>query len=63
MPVFKYDTEKKQMVKVSDRSYRRSYSEAEKPLSQVVMDGYKRVEAMGQLINGKAGNIKRIWNN
>lgn len=60
--VYKYDQHLKQMVKISDKSYRNSSGTVvDRPFCEQVMDGYKRLEARGERINGSAAGIKRIW--
>jgi hypothetical protein len=62
MPVFRYDTKLKQMVQISEKSYRNKGSVIERPFCEQVMEGYRKVEAAGGRINGRAEGIKRIWN-
>lgn len=62
MPVYRYDTAAKQMVKISDRSYRsRTGTLMERPFCEQIREGYRKVEAKGQRINGTPTGIKRIW--
>lgn len=63
MPRYIWDSEKHEMVKVSDKVPARRFHYIDKPLCQQVAEGYKRAEAKGQRINGSAAGIKRIWGN
>lgn len=63
MPVYRYDTKLKEMVKISDKSYRNAGSVMEKPFCEQVMNGYKAIEAKGNTVWGRPAGIKRIWGN
>lgn len=60
MAVYKWDQETKQLVKISDRLFRKPTGDG-KSFKQQVLDGYRRIEERGERYYGKAENIKRIW--
>jgi hypothetical protein len=62
MPVYRYDTKLKQMVQISEKSYRNSTGHlVDRPMAEQVMEGYKRLEARGERTYGNPAEIKRLW--
>jgi len=63
MPRYAWDNETMSLVKISDKVPARIPHYVTRPLCEQVAEGYKRVEAKGQRINGTARGIKKIWSN